>query len=263
MTTLKDRVITSIAKAKAGLEQALADLEHLPAFDPGTMAFAAHALNNFLSVIHASAELLLISLKDYPEERVRTTLEGVRHATQLMSHTVNQLMNTSAHADPWLRREELDLQALVGGACQYYEGIAARKRIGIVFTSTDVPCAWTDRVAVAAVMDNLLSNAVKYSPPGARISVKVGLESRGLVCRVQDAGPGISAEDQAKLFQRGTRLSALPTGGEPSTGYGLAVAKELVDNLGGSIWCESELGKGACFCFQVPTVEKAKKAPKD
>ena len=48
---------------------------------------------------------------------------------------------------------------------------------------------------------------------------------------------GLSRDDQAKLFQRGAKLTPRPTGGENSTGYGLAVAKELVEKLGGTIWC--------------------------
>jgi len=249
----KEHVVNSISKAKADLEQALSDLEHLPAFDSGAIVFAAHALNNFLGVINGTTELVLISLKDYPDVKVRKALEGVRQATRLMGHTVNQLMNTSAHATPRLLLQEVDVPYLVERACRYYETIAARKGIKILFSSTDVPQGWTDRVALAAVLDNLLSNAVKYSPPGKKIFVTVGLESGRPICKVRDQGPGISAEDQKKLFQRGMRLSAVPTAGEPSTGYGLAVAKELIGNMGGTIWCESELGKGASFCFQVPT----------
>ena len=147
MTTSKDKVVTSISKAKADLEQALADLEHLPSFDSGTIAFAAHALSNFLAVINGTTELLLLSLKDYDEVRVRNSLEGLRHAAGLMIHTVNQLMNTSAQSNPRLIHDNVNLALLVKRACQYYEGIAARKRIGIVFSSTEVPNAWTDRVA--------------------------------------------------------------------------------------------------------------------
>jgi len=169
-----------------------------------------------------------------------------------MHHTVNQLMNTSASANPPLIRDHVDLAVLIQRACDYYQLIAARKQIRIVFSSSEMPTAWTDRVAVAAVLDNLLSNAVKYSPPGKKVSVRVGVESDYFVCGVRDEGPGLSPEDQAKLFQRGVRLSPVPTAGEPSTGYGLAVAKELVDNLGGKIWCESQLGQGACFSFSLP-----------
>jgi len=48
------------------------------------------------------------------------------------------------------------------------------------------------------------------------------------------------------------RLTPRPTGDEPSTGYGLAVAKELIEKLGGGIWCESRLGQGSCFAFRLP-----------
>jgi signal transduction histidine kinase len=109
-----------------------------------------------------------------------------------------------------------------------------------------------DRVAVAAVLDNLLSNAVKYSPPGTAVHVQVRGEGDGVVCEVRDSGPGLSPEDQARLFRRGVRLTPTPTSGEPSSGYGLAVAKELVEGLGGRIWCESAVGHGSCFAFRLP-----------
>jgi signal transduction histidine kinase len=114
------------------------------------------------------------------------------------------------------------------------------------------PFVWADRVAVAAVLDNLLSNAVKFSPSQKRVWVRVTAEPTHLVCTVQDEGPGLSVEDQPRLFQRGVRLSNVPTGGEPSTGYGLAVAKDLIGKLGGELWCESQRGQGASFSFRLP-----------
>jgi signal transduction histidine kinase len=72
------------------------------------------------------------------------------------------------------------------------------------------------------------------------------------VCSVQDEGPGLSQGDQAKLFQRGVRLTPRPTGRESSTGFGLAVAKDLIERLGGAIWCQSALGQGSCFSFRIP-----------
>jgi signal transduction histidine kinase len=115
-----------------------------------------------------------------------------------------------------------------------------------------VPPVWADRVAVAAILDNLVSNAIKYSPRGTVIHVQVRADGDWVVCAVRDSGPGLSPEDQSKLFQRGVRLKPRPTAGEPSMGYGLAVAKELVDGLGGQIWCESVVGQGSCFAFRLP-----------
>ena len=250
----KDKVVTTIAGAKASLEQALADLEHLPAFDSGKIAFAAHALNNFLGVIRGTAELLLVSLRKDRDINVRIRAEALVHAADLMTHTVNQLMNTSAPAKPSLIYDHIDLTSLVQKVCDYYKRVASKKKISIVFTYTEAPLAWSDRVAVAAILDNLLSNAVKYSPQERSIFVTVSAGTASdVVCSVRDEGPGISPDDQARLFQRGVRLSAVPTGGEPSTGYGLAVAQELIDNLGGKVWCVSELGDGACFSISLPT----------
>jgi signal transduction histidine kinase len=76
-----------------------------------------------------------------------------------------------------------------------------------------------------------------------------------VVCSVREEGPGSNPEDQAKLFQRGVQLSSVPTGGESSSGYGLAVAKELIDKLGGGLWCKSSLGAGACFSFRLPAYQ--------
>jgi signal transduction histidine kinase len=116
---------------------------------------------------------------------------------------------------------------------------------------------WTDSTAIAAVMDNLLSNAIKYAPAGSRVVVSMRSEPGAYVCAVRDEGPGISAEEQGLLFQRGMRLSAVPTGGESSHGYGLAVAKELLALVGGEIWCESTLGEGSMFLFRLPAFPEA------
>ena len=185
-------------------------------------------------------------------------LESVKHATELMTHTVSQLISASVTPGTELRFEKVDLPLLVQRICTYYQRIADRKTIRVnVDSAADVPPVWTDRVAVAAVLDNLLSNAVKYSRPGKQVWVRVRGESGGVVCAVRDDGPGLSREDQARLFQRGVRLAPRPTGGEASTGYGLAVAKELSDQLGGELWCESELGHGCSFSVRVPVYQDA------
>jgi signal transduction histidine kinase len=151
------------------------------------------------------------------------------------------------------------LVRLARSARNFYQNLADRKQIEIITESAAAAAPLhSDSVALAAVLDNLLTNAIKYSPPGKRVWVRVILEPNAVVCSVQDEGPGLTPEDQARLFQRGVRLSATPTGGESSTGYGLAVAKELVSQLGGSIWCDSQPGAGACFSFRVPTTLPAR-----
>jgi signal transduction histidine kinase len=257
MAQTKELIAAAIARAQADLGEALSELEKLPAFDPSAVGYTAHALNNFLTVTEGVAELLLMRLAGYPDPQIRVWLEGIQHATQLMARTVSQLMTASATTDTKLRFEKVDLILLVQRACNYYQRLAQRKNILITFTpSQHVPPVWTDRVAVAAVLDNLLSNAVKYSPPEKQVGVTLRGEPGFAVCGVQDEGPGLSPEDQARLFQRGVRLTPKPTAGEPSTGYGLAVAKDLVEKMGGNIWCATALGQGSCFYFRVPAYQE-------
>jgi signal transduction histidine kinase len=98
---------------------------------------------------------------------------------------------------------------------------------------------------VAAILHNLLSNALKYTPPGKRIWVRVHGQRDGAVCSVQDEGPGLSAEEQAHLFKPGVRVGPMPSAGESSMGYGLALARQFTEMLRGRIWCSSVKGQGA------------------
>ncbi len=253
MSNPKEQVILSIESARTALEAALSDLERLPAFDPGTAVFAAHALSNYLNVTGATVQLLIMSLEEHPDPQVRRWLEGLQHATNLMTHTVTQLLHASAPSDAPLRRDPVELSTMLWRAVAYYQHIADRKQIQLrIEGEEEVPPVMGDRVAVAAVLDNLLSNAIKYSLPEKVIWLWLTTEPGHLVCAVQDQGPGITAEDQQRLFQRGAKLGSRPTGNEPSTGYGLAVAKDLIDRMGGEIWCESRLGEGSTFAFRLP-----------
>jgi signal transduction histidine kinase len=253
----KEQATAAILRAQAELEQALSELAKMPAFDPGAVAFSAHALNNYLTVTGGTVELLLGALVNHPNPQIQNWLEGLSHVTQLMRHTVSQLMTSSTPKDVELRFLKWDLAQLVQRACNFYQRIADRKNIFIVYESiSNIPPVWTDPVAAAAVLDNLLSNAVKYSFRGKKIWVQLRGGMTNVVCSVRDEGPGLSQEDQAKLFQRGIPLSSIATGGESSSGYGLAVAKELIDKLDGDLWCESTLGAGACFSFRLPAYQE-------
>jgi signal transduction histidine kinase len=135
----------------------------------------------------------------------------------------------------------------------YYRDTASRKQITLsADLPLDVPLVWGDQVVTRVVLGNLVSNAIKYSYPGRGIWVTLRQVGAWVQGDVRDEGPGLSEADQARLFQRGVRLSLRPTGGEPSNGFGLAVAKEMLDLAGGEISCVSQLGGGSCFSVRLP-----------
>jgi signal transduction histidine kinase len=255
-TEAKARVAASIEEARADLDRALAQLEQLPAIDSSTIGYVAHALNNYLTVNTITVEMLQATLRDHPNPDVRMWLDGIHHATDLMHHTIATLLLASSPGDFPLKLETINLHILMSRASHYFRPIANRKQINVVYRSIgDIPLVRADRVAVAVVAENLLSNAIKYSKTGTTVHVNVVAEPRYAVCTVRDEGPGISPEDQARLFLKGVTLSAVPTGGESSAGFGLAMVKEFIDRLGGSLWCESELGRGSRFSFRLPAEE--------
>jgi signal transduction histidine kinase len=249
----KHEAVAAILTARENLDVALDRLARLPAFDPEVVSYSAHALSNYLTVVTASTELLREALAGHPDPTVLSLADGVAHATNLMTHVVSQMGRRASAGASQLLLGRVDMARLTGKACDYYRDLAARKQIRVGFHSeSGNRMAVADRVAVAAVLDNLLSNAVKYSPPGSAVGVLVRSEGGRVVVEVTDQGPGIAAGDLPRLFQKGVQLGAVPTGGEPSHGFGLAVAKELVERQGGEIGCRSTPGVGSTFWFAVP-----------
>jgi len=92
MIDAKQQVITSIVQARTNLESALADLEKLPAFDPSSVPFTAHALSNFLTVSEGTLDLLSQALPPDVSPEVSRLLNGLKHATDLMTRTVSHLI---------------------------------------------------------------------------------------------------------------------------------------------------------------------------
>jgi len=253
MKSSKDNAIASIEKAKEELAEALSNIEAMPSFDPGDIKFNTHEVSNYLAVTTGTIDLLLSMLKDHPDSDIIELLDSLSHANNFITHTILGLISNSPSEELLLKPKKVELPFLVEKACKYYQRLADKKLIRINFQCiVDSPYIWTDRVAVAAVLDNLLSNAVKYSESGKQIWVQIKSEPNQLVCSVRDEGPGIRLEDQSKLFQKGVTLGHVPTGGESSTGYGLAVVKDLIDKLDGKVWCESKPLKGSIFSFCLP-----------
>ena len=251
----KEAISAAIARAQAELNEALRELEKMPR--PGPVGITTHALNNYLSVVGVAVQLIARRLEQHPDRLVIEWLNSVMHAIELMRSVVSHLTTDSVFTEGQLRFEKVDLLEALRRFCDFYQEIASRKLIRLIVDSKkDVAPVLTDRVAILSVLDNLISNAIKFSPPERRVWLEARSEDDTVVCRVRDEGPGLTRADQERLFQKGVRLTPRPTAGETSTGYGLAVAKDLMDKLGGTIWCESDVGQGATFFIRLQAYQE-------
>jgi hypothetical protein len=222
------------------------------------VGMAAHDLRGPLGQIRLAAGLSLLEEGSSREEE-RGYLQMIHrlseHMISLVSNILDITLIESGRLD--LNKSEFDFAKFIREAVDDHRRIAARKKITIEVSEIPAESILADTTRVRQVLDNLISNAVKFSPPNSR--VEVGGEVTAQCCRifVRDEGPGLSAEDQANLFKDFRRLSARPSGGEKSTGLGLAIAKRIVTAHGGEIGAETTPGKGSMFWFTLPRSEQA------
>jgi signal transduction histidine kinase len=253
MEVQKESLIGSISRAKAELDSVLESLEQMHTFDPSGTRVVAHGLNNLLTVMLGTLELLSIDIAGSANQLVLERLQIALQTLEKAKLLVRELFNSTALSNLEYDFRLVNISSMVLYAVDYYSRAAKQKRIELLKDENDREIeVWADRIGVAVVLDNLLSNAIKYTNPGGRVHVQVRREQNSCLCSICDNGPGLAEEDLAQLFQPGVRLSAIPTGGESSSGYGLAVAKKVIDNMHGEIWCDTEYGKGACFRFRLP-----------
>lgn len=120
-----------------------------------------------------------------------------------------------------------------------------------------------DKERIGQVLTNLITNAIKYSPGKEDIFVNVSNDARSVTVCVKDKGVGISQENQEKVFERFFRVSSPQNQSFPGLGLGLFISTEIIKRQGGRIWVESEINKGATFCFKLPIDYRVKEEEKN
>lgn len=223
------------------------------------LGIAAHDLKNPLSNIKMLAKIILEDTEIQREE-VEEFTNDILTASERMFELIKNLLdvNKIEQGRIDLAPENFDLAETVKNEIKSFYEAAHNKNIELIFDDIEeeLPFVYADQGKALQIIDNLVSNAVKYSPYNKR--VWIGLyQTEDKVCfYVKDEGPGISEEDQKKLFGKFARLTAQPTGGEHSTGLGLSIVKKLTELMNGDVWCESSLGEGAKFILSLPKAEQ-------
>ncbi|QYM77664.1 hybrid sensor histidine kinase/response regulator [Horticoccus luteus] len=219
------------------------------------LGMAAHDLRNPLASIRALAEFLRDGTFGPLNPEQLDLIKTIHEASHSMLDLVNELLDVATIEAGELKVSLAphDLVEVVGKCVAMENLAAARKKTQIVpqhpaaamITQMDLP-------KIKQVVENLLSNAVKYSPPGSTVSVQFYRTADMVGFGVIDQGPGIPDAERDKLFQDFGRLSAQPTGGEKSTGLGLAICRKIVDAHRGSITAANRSGSGCEFRVSLP-----------
>lgn len=226
-------------------------------FKSEMLGTVAHDLKNPLSVVLGRAEMLseFLAVSPVPTDMANAQVSHIQSAVKRLIGMVDTLIGDAMKDadDIALRFEHFDLPKLVSEVVEANRTLAERKGQNIVLSNPPPFLAWGDPDRLREAIDNLVSNAVKYTPIGGAIRVEVeDGGSRGARVSVSDSGPGLSPEDEARLFGRFQRLSAKPTAGESSTGLGLSIVKRIADLHGGTILVDKGPLNGARFALSLP-----------
>ncbi|SHG34056.1 His Kinase A (phospho-acceptor) domain-containing protein [Pedobacter caeni] len=214
----------------------------------------AHDLKNPLTTIPVRADL--IKMKKSNPEMVDTLCDQIKIASLNMVRIIDELLQVGSMEAGKIHLLLIKVNAsfLVSNVVSMNQPLAERKNQTLHFSYEKDLYVNADEGKLTEIVDNLVNNAIKYSPMGTNIFVRVKELGEKVVIEVEDQGLGLTAEDQGKLYQRFTRLSAQPTGGENSTGLGLSIVKVLVEAHEGTIRAESEgKSKGCKFIVQLPS----------
>jgi len=222
------------------------------------MGIAAHDLKNPLSSILGYAEEIQEAFDELPKSEILEFTNMIQISAQRMFQLINNLLDVNAIEVGKMNMtlKIVNLLPILQSSILYYRKRAHEKRIQLhtsdIFGTKETFFAWADAGTLHQILDNLLSNALKYSPTGKNLYLRLIKTNQHIRCEIQDEGPGLSVEDQQKLFSKFTRLTPKPTQGEHSTGLGLYIVKKLVEAMKGNVWCETELGRGATFIIEFP-----------
>jgi PAS domain S-box-containing protein len=225
----------------------------------------SHELRTPLTSLRASLGLIQSGSLDKRPEKQRQMIEMAIANCDRLARLVNDILDFDGAEKRRLplNREPVEAVDLLRRAADVAHGAAAEARMELRIEAKASP-VFADSERVMRVLNELVTNAIKFSPPGTTIHLSArdaagsgpGASEVNEVCfAVADQGRGIAAEKLERIFepfQQGDASDSRALGG---TGLGLALCRSIVEQHGGRIWAESELGKGSRFLFTLPAAE--------
>lgn len=249
------RIHVELAQQKEQIEQKNEELLTLNNEKNNLIGIVAHDLKSPLNQIKGLVSL--IRATSNLEGEAAACLGHIESSANRLSSMIAKILDIEAIESRQLnlKMEATNISEILSGVVSRFKIEAAQKSIRIHESIPSNIEIDLDKNYITQVLENLISNAIKFSPMGKNIWVKLVLHVADVELEIKDEGPGLTDDDNKKLFSKYQKLSAKPTGSESSTGLGLSIVKKFVESMNGKIWCESEAGKGASFFVRFPNRE--------
>jgi signal transduction histidine kinase len=220
------------------------------------VANASHELKTPAATIQAAAETVRQAAEDDPAAVLHFASQLEREAVRL-SRIVADLLDLSRLESGSALDDLVSLGAAAREEGQRLEEAAGRAGVALELrTEGDQPVRGSQR-DLALLVRNLIDNAIRYSHRGGRVSITVDSNDDELTLRVSDTGIGIPSRDISRIFERFYRVDRARSRETGGTGLGLAIVKHVVENHGGKIEVDSELGRGTTFRIILPTASRS------
>ncbi|RRU25777.1 ATP-binding protein [Stenotrophomonas sp. 278] len=219
------------------------------------LANLGHEVRTPMTGVLGMSELLLSSTLDAKQ---RSYTESIRHAGEHLLHLVNDALDLARIESGrlQLQQQPFPLQPLITDVCTLMTALAEQKQLRFVVDNTlpEGTCSVGDALRLRQILLNLLGNAVKFTRQGeVRLTVRALTPEHGLYLEVSDTGPGISSDQQERLFRRFEQADGARTAAQyGGSGLGLAICRELALAMQGQIEVDSQLGVGTRFTVTLP-----------
>ncbi|MHC5122713.1 MAG: sensor histidine kinase [Planctomycetota bacterium] len=219
------------------------------------LANMSHEFRTPLNAILGFAELL----REKPAvdvEKSKRWAENIVSSGRSLLNMINDLLDLakaeSAKMEIYI--DKTSVPKLLEGLTAFFSPLTEQKTIKVrLDVADDIPPIETDSQKVQQILYNLLSNAIKFTPEQGRIQIAAMMRDDTTVrISITDTGPGISKEDQEKIFEKFHQLDGSITRKGEGTGLGLAICQQLADLLAASIDLESAPGEGSTFSLDLP-----------
>ncbi|MBF9032369.1 hypothetical protein HKCCE3408_18370 [Rhodobacterales bacterium HKCCE3408] len=252
----REALIGDLTDMAGRLQRGYAQLREENAAKSRLLGLIAHDLRSPLAAVMSQAELGLTRATRHDTARAATSFEKILAGTDRMSGLIAATLERArAEGEAMaIRPVAADVHRLARLAVEANRPDAGRKEIALRLDRPrgDASAEIDDTLIVSAI-DNLVSNAIKYTHPGGEVRVGVTPGDDLVSITVADTGQGLNADDLDRAFGRFQVLSARPTGGESSTGLGLANVRDIAQAHGGRVEAESDgPGRGSLFRLILP-----------